>query len=404
MSPGAGVHPGLALVLLALCLGCSGTAAVEADADLPADGYRDVSDTHLDVPDVGGPSMDAAVADLDGDGDLDVLVAMEFSPNLLLLNDGNGRLTLAPAGALPGSARDSEDIAIADFDGDGNLDAFIVSEDDQVNELYLGDGDGGFTDASERIPVQGVSNAVVSADLSGDGLPDIIIGNNGQNALLIGTPEGEFVDETGARLPSILDVTQDVELGDIDGDGDLDLLVGNEDDNRVLVNDGTGVFSDETDSRLPIPDATPEETREADLGDIDGDGDLDILLANVSLFVPGADRQNRLLVNDGSGVFEDAPAGQLPADDDQSFDGDFFDLDGDGDLDILTSNGLSTVTPYRGYRNDGSGRFEDASASLFPSAPAGLGFDAELADLDGDGSPDLYLAGRGSRDLVLLGP
>jgi len=236
--------------------------------------------------DLVGFSMDAKAADLDGDQDLDLVIAHEFRPNILLLNNGHGGFSNASSDRLPQTHRDSEDVGVGDFDGDADLDIVIVTEDDLVNELYLNVGGGFFVDASDRLPAEGRSNAVLVADVSGDRRPDILIGNNGQNVVLVGDGKGGFLDESAARLPKTDDVTQDLELGDIDGDMDLDLLVGNEDRNRILLNEG-GTFEDVSEARLPVLVA-PEETREADFGDIDGDGDLDVFFANVRLFVAGS--------------------------------------------------------------------------------------------------------------------
>ncbi len=143
---------------------------------------------------------------------------------------------------------------------------------------------------------------------------------------------------------------------------------------------------------------------------MDGDGDLDILFANIRGFVPGADPGNRLLINDGTGTYFDATAERLPADEDRSFDGDLIDLDRDGDLDIITSNAnvdmaarRITDAPYRVYLNDGRGDFREATGAVLPGTAVGRGFDVEAADLDGDGLQDLYLASRGSVDRLLLG-
>jgi hypothetical protein len=370
--------------------------------------YREVTGSHLPTGALQGYSMDAAVGDLDGDGDPDILIAHEHRPNILLLNDGDGRFSDA-SDRIPSAELDSEDVGIADFDGDGDLDAVVVTEDDRANELYLNRGDGTFRDASDRLPVTGTSNAVVVRDLTGDGAPDILIGNNGQNVFLENDGDGRFRDATGERLPRLLDVTQDLELGDADGDGDPDLLVGNEDRNRLLINDGSGSFEDQSSDRLVYRDGA-EETREADFGDVDGDGDLDVLFANVRAMVRDADPSNRLLINDGEGRFTDASGDRLPRDDDRSFDGDFWDVDRDGDLDIVTSN--STVdmearrieaAPYRVYLNDGAGRFREATTEVFPDGITGVGFDVEGADFDGDGLMDLFLASRGTVDRLLMG-
>ncbi len=138
---------------------------------------------------------------------------------------------------------------------------------------------------------------------------------------------------------------------------------------------------------------------------MDGDGDLDILFANVRAFVPSSSEQNRLLLNDGTGSFTDVTDERLPALADRSFDGDFLDVDGDHDLDIVTTDvGAGGVPmPYHVFLNDGAGRFELAErGTILPESAIGLGFDIEFADLDGDGRADLYLASRGTADRLLL--
>ena len=390
-----------------MCLGAvaCGGSATEAFVGSGSESalYRDVSSTHIPVAHLTGLSMDAMSADVDGDGDLDILVANEHRPNILLLNDGSGVFSNA-SDRLPDADRDSEDIGIADFDRDGDLDVVVVSEDDQINELYFNDGSGRFTDEGARLPTTGTSNAVQVADISGDGAADILIGNNGQNVALINDGAGGFMDQTAARLPALTDVTQDLELGDVDGDGDLDLLVGNEDRNRLLINDGAGVFADESAARIPVR-STSELTREADFGDVDGDGDLDILFANTSGFESaGHDQQDRILINDGSGFFTDETAERLPGSDSRSFEGDLIDLDGDGDLDVITGNlgRGGSLEPYRVFLNDGTGRFTEGTDEVLPSGIVGAGFDVEQADFDRDGRLDLYLADRGNADRLLL--
>jgi len=368
--------------------------------------FVDVTNTHLPTSDLQGFSMDARPVDVDGDGDLDVVIANEYRPNILLLNDRVGHFTNVSAQRLPQANHDSEDVGIGDLDGDGDPDIMIVSEDDQVNELYLNNGEGFFTEAGERLPVMGISNAVFVADIDIDGDQDILIGNNGQNVILINNGNAFFTDETAQRLPVVSDVTQDIELGDVDGDGDLDLLVGNEDGNRLLLNHGDGFFVDASEERLP-PSQAAEETREADFGDVDGDGDLDILFANVRLFVAQAVPRNRLLINRGGGFFRDETRERLPEDRDSSFDGDFVDVDGDRDLDILTAN-LDDITgrrfhaPYRVYLNNGQGIFEESTSAVFPSGVTGNGFDIEVADFNGDNHIDLYLSSRGGPDRLLF--
>jgi hypothetical protein len=339
--------------------------------------------------------MDVEAADIDGDGDLDIIVAKEFQPNTLLLNDGHGHFTEA-TGRFSNDSHDSEDIAVADFDGDGDLDVIFVSEDDFTHEYYLNDGHGVFTEVSDRLP-RSIANAVVAKDVTGDGFPDLFIGNDGQDFLLINDGHGSFRDETAARMPVDNNVTQDLELADIDGDGDLDVVQGNEDGNRLLVNDGSGHFADETAARLPI--TADMETRKVTFADVDRDGDLDLFFANVR-FRPEKDPQNRLYINDGSGHFSDETATRLPVDTEWSVDGKFVDIDGDGDLDLFEVN--FPVRPVKAFLNDGHGVFTEASATILGKPVSVQGLGLEFADLNGDSLIDLYICNRGQHDRLLL--
>lgn len=378
----------------------------ENDRSSPPYFYTDVTTTNLPHKDLQQLSMDAGIADLDQDGDLDILIANEHRPNILLINDGKGKFTNESSLRIPQVDHDSEDIGIADFDLDGDLDIIIVSEDDKTNELYLNNGDGTFIDGGNRIPVSGTSNSVVVVDVNNDGAPDIIIGNNGQNNLLVNDGKGYFKDETQSRFGEFVDVTQDLTVGDIDNDGDEDLLIGNEDANRVLINDGNGFYKDESSNRLPYR-TEPEETREVVVADIDGDGDLDILYGNVQAFVEGAVRQNRLLSNDGNGFFSDITSTHLPKDDNRCFGVAFLDIDADGDMDIMTGNTngqrFGGITPFSVYLNDGMGKFTETTDAIIPKGIGGRGFDIDFMDLNGDGIKDLFLSNRGSQDFLLFG-
>ncbi len=361
---------------------------------------------HLAQPEVAAPScatlrssMDAALGDVDHDGDLDVAIAQEHAPNVVLINDGTGRFTDESAQRIGDAAHDSEHVALADLDGDGDLDLLFVAEDDETNELYLNDGGGRFVAAPVRLAARGgVSNALALGDVDLDGDLDLLIGNAGQNELLLNDGSGRFSLETKGRLPVAERTTQDLELGDVDQDGDLDLVEANEEDNRLLLNDGDGHFVDATAVGFPSSSGR-EETREADLGDVDGDGDLDLLLANASFREDqDMDPQNRLLINDGRGHFVDETAARLPDDPVASLDGDFVDLDADGDLDIVTGNWGGAA--HRLFLNDGNGVFARTQSGPYAATPSRHVVDVEAGDLDGDGTVDLYFCGYRGADYV----
>ena len=134
----------LALLSLLAAAGTEGTAQSL---------FLDSTATHIPNSLMPQNGMDVEAADIDGDGDPDIIIANEFQPNVILINDGSGRFTNESAKRIPQPVHDSEDIAVADFDGDGDLDIVFVSEDDFVHEYYLNDGTGIFSDVGNRLPL-----------------------------------------------------------------------------------------------------------------------------------------------------------------------------------------------------------------------------------------------------------
>ena len=360
------------------------------------------------LPDNGarGPSMDVRTADIDGDGDLDIILANEFQANTILLNDGSGNFTNGTFNNIPQPINDSEDVAIADFNQDGHLDLVFCSEDDitlgqmNVHEYYLGDGTGKFTTAPHQLP-DSEANAVITADINQDSLPDLLFGNNGPTGLLLNNGDGTFTVNTD-RIPAVNRTTQDLAIADVDGDGDMDLMEGNENGNVLFINDGNGFFTDESATRLP--QGLNIETRKITFGDIDGDDDVDIFLSNV-VFIPGRNPQNRLLKNNGSGNFSDATLSQLPADSDHTIDAIFEDIDLDSDLDLVVANVFGG--PIKIYENDGTGNFSNATVAVLGQNYVQDALGVIAADLNGDGWRDLYICDRfipqnNGKDLLLL--
>jgi hypothetical protein len=366
--------------------------------------WRDASAT-LPPKEAPGHSMNAKAADIDKDGDMDLVVAMEYRANRLLLGDGKGGFTDASS-QLPRAARDSEEIALLDIDRDGDLDIAVANEDDLRQELYINDGKGRFRDASDRLVGRIKANAVVAFDYDRDGRMDLFFGGDKVSSLYRGNGRGGFTDVSATALPDSFGGTQDVAAGDIDGDNDVDLVLGNEDRNQIYVNDGKGRFGLADPAALPRP--TPmEETRDVELFDVDADGDLDLFFANVQLWNPRANPQDRLLLNNGKGQFSDATATWLIASTESTLTALPLDLDGDGKLDLITTaratqlNGPVFDGAVRAWRNSGT-RFDEMTSSWLPQGLETSGFDVIAADFDGDGKPDLFIAGRGGPDRLLL--
>ena len=346
-----------------------------------------------------GLSMDAKAGDVDGDGDTDLVVAMEWAPVQVLLNDGGGRFSVDPT-RVPQTTHDHEEAALADLDGDGDLDFAIVSEDDRASELWLNDGTGRFAVAPFDAAAGAVGNGIIAVDVDADGDLDLIAANADGDRLLRNDGAARFEHDLES-LPKIEGISQDVIAGDVDGDGDADLVFGKENGARLLLNDGRGRFALASAAQWP---ALADETRKVGLGDVDADGDLDVYLANTRFSRPQADAQDRLLVNDGRGGFTDVSATQLPSDAQNGFHGDLHDLDADGDLDLLSADvvfGAPQPSPVRALLNDGSGRFSPAPASLWPATIRGPLFDSVMLDVDGDGRAELFLAMRAAPDLLL---
>lgn len=386
-------------IALTALMGATASAALAQPAGFR---FEDVTATHL--PDSAGVNtMDVVSIDLDGDGDLDLVTAQEWLINAILINEGGGRfsdgsnlleplgtdeLTLGPPQLnQPGRGHDSEDIAVADFDGDGRLDILIVSEDDirfertGVHEYYRGTA-AGFVRVHDVIP-DTEANGVAHADLNGDGRDDLLLIGAGQDRLLINRGNGDFSDETDIRLPREAATGQDGEFADLDGDGDLDLVLGLEGGHALWLNDGQGRFTDVSADRLPAPGLV--EARKVAPVDVDGDGDLDLWFSHVSW--QGREGQDRLFINDGAGRFADETVGRIPEETGITVDARFADLDGDGDLDVVRADRPRVTV----WLNDGAGRFIDVTEAVFGGSVGEHVLAVELADFDGDGITDLYL-------------
>ncbi len=397
-----------------LCAACLPLLHASA-ASLPSISASNTTATFIDATATHVPTaatlhaLDAEFVDVDRDGDLDVVLAVEGDVNRLYLNDGKGRLTWKE-GVFGTVAHDTEPVRSADFNQDGYADVMFIAEDDQVHQLFFGDGKGGFKDASDRLLARSEGNGFDVGDVNGDKLPDIVLGNSGeqgQNFLWLNDPKrvGHFYDATKTHLPAVNDATQDVALVDLDGDGDLDMVVANEKPpNRLLLNDGKGRLAEASD-RLDLP--VKLHTREVHVYDANGDGNPDILFLNLTSNAGGReyDPQARLLINDGNTRFKDETANRLPTNTFSSWGGAVVDFNDDGHPDLIV--GAIEVPGFkpmqaRAYANDGKGNFKDVTADVMPATTIGRSWSTAVGDLNGDGKDDVFIGGWGTQARLLL--
>lgn len=371
--------------------------------------FNDVTTTH--VPTDGREhALDVVFLDVERDGDLDAILALESEPNRLYLNDGKGKFTWRK-GAFAEKNHDSEHVRVADFNRDGISDVIFVAEDDRTHEYYLGKGDGSFMDASDRLLSKSEANGLDVGDVNGDGLPDIVIGNSGSQAqdfLWLNNPKepGYFVDYTIEGLPVVEDQTQAVKLVDLNGDGSLDLAVGNEaPPNRLLFNDGKGKFTEHAGNLELL---VPLHTRDVLIFDANRDGHSDILFVNLTSNAGQWDKDPtpRLLINTGEGIFRDETAKRIPRQKSSNYSGTIVDFNHDGYPDIVLS---AVKTPpfeaahVQALRNDGKGIFTDVTTQVIPRTTVSRGWGIAVGDVNGDAILDLMIGGWGAQVRLLLG-
>lgn len=334
-------------------------------------------------------SFAALLADLDRDGDLDALIGntsyYNQPANTVWFNDGLGNFS--DTGQRLGAAF-TWDAALGDLDGDGDLDAFFANSEveyAQADEVWLNNGLGYFSDSGQRLGYS-LSRAVALGDLDGDGDLDAFVANGiGERGraeadqIWLNDGLGHFSD-SGQALGDAAGL--DVALGDLDTDGDLDAFVANGDPqrvqnepNQVWLNNGAAVFSS---TGQGLGNALSQAVV---LGDLDQDGDLDAFIANGGPAI--ADGQpDEVWWNNGEASFSDS--GQRLGRQ-SSYGAALGDLHQDGTLDVF-------VAGYQGgnqvWLNDGQGQLSLSS----PAFGDENGTDVSLGDLDGDGDLDALAA------------
>ncbi len=327
----------------------------------------------------GNFTADAVPADVDGDGDLDILTANGrhwAQPDFVYFNLGNGRMLDAKPIGLGRSA--SYTIQPGDFDLDGDIDVAVV-RDNLPAQIYANDGTGNFTLSGELQGSGGHARGAVLLDIEGDGYLDLIITRRAGADLLF-RGQGELNFSAAEELTGSDGASTNAAAADLDNDGDMDVVVARRDSqpSLVLVNNGKGQLI------AQVLAGSTGDHRKVTLGDFNGDGIVDIVLGKVdgglALFLAGPK-----LAFDAPRPFgrTDSVTKSLAAGD----------LDQDGDIDLVQgADGVSSV-----HFNDGAGNFTEVMLDVEPTDTYGVA----IADMNGDGLPDIVMANSGSENYVI---
>ncbi len=355
-------------------------------------------------------SRDIEFVDFDNDNDADIYISntsqILSQTNTWWRNTGPGSLgfyvdetaarwvglggpgsSVAPGAVLGGGFRDwSCDCDFGDLDNDGDIDLVHTSYGGAFGgqvptRLFLNDGNGFF---SEFNP----SGVQLSGGQITNGTPGI---------WCEGAQSANTTDATGANC-DIASSTLDLEIGDIDGDLDLDILLGARQElprmffNRLEENAGVlTYFRDVTGGVFPDGYSTGAGHYAQELGDFDGDGDLDIYGVNWQISL-----DDETLENGGDGTFANLQL--VPDSNSDDNEGDFIDYDADGDLDVIVANFSGQERLYE--NTDGLGAYSLTVGVLPPESLSTL--DADVADVDDDGDYDSFLANDNHAPEVFL--
>jgi hypothetical protein len=321
----------------------------------------------------GTNTQSISLGDMDRDDDLDILLGNLNQLNQIYRNGGGMSFTLQTIGGDP---KPTSSVAWGDMDGDGDLD-FAVGNDGDVSQLYENDGSGNFVLAWEAMDSKG-TQSVAWGDVDGDGDLDLALGNSGwPNTIEVNQV---YQNEDGAfnlvwESTGDTKITFAVAWGDVDNDGDLDLVFANDwQINQIYLNESVG------HSQLLWESTELSQTYSVAFGDIDSDGDLDLAVGNVGGIQIYRNNEELFVLAWDLGVGNDTRSVA------------WGDMDGDRDLDLAVGNWGQGVQIYQNNGIGGFSLFWVASDPTFTRSVA-------WGDVDGDGDLDLAVGNMGAKDL-----